>query len=130
MTTTATLTGNRAWLTDPLTPGGPNVVGGTVRSSPFAEVQDGELIVFAGFRQELAVYDSVTSSLTIAFRALTAAQVTQLRAWKGRTLLLRTTDGQRYYGGFLSISVPAYLLAGPLYDAEVQFQLVSYSDTV
>lgn len=130
MTTTTTLAVNRAWLTDPLDPGGASVVAGTVRSQAFAESQDGELVVFAGFRTELASYDSVTASLGITFKALTMAQVNQLRAWKGRTLLLRTADGQRLYGGFLAVSAPAYLLAGPLYDADVSFQVVSFTDSV
>lgn len=130
MTTTAMVTANRAWLTDPLDPGGASVVSGTVRTQAFGETEDGELVVFAGFRTELASYDSVTASLGVRFEALTAAQVTQLRAWKGRTLLLRTADGQRFYGGFLAVSMPAYMLAGPLYAAEVTFQIVSFTDAV
>lgn len=128
--TIASLTGTRTWLTDPLTPGGAAVVCGSRRDGQAADAIDGELVQYAGFRTELESYDSGTLTLPITFAGLTGAQLAQITAWKGRTLLLRTIDGQRYYGGYLAVSVTTYLLAGPLYDASVQFQTVSYTDTV
>lgn len=132
MAYTTTLSDSRSWLSDPLTPGGTTIRCGTRITAPLTETQDGELVVYAGFRTELASYDSVSGSIGVAFVGVTAAQVAQLRAWKGRTLLLRRTDGQRFYGGYLSLSAPAFLLAGPppLYDVEVTFQVVTFSDTV
>lgn len=131
MAYTTTLTGTLAWLTDPLTPGGASVQCGTRRPQPITDTTDGDLVLFAGGRAELAVYDAVTVNMPLVFAALTTTQLAHLKAWKGRTLLLRTIDGMRLYGGYFTVAQTTYLLASPiLYDAEVQFQGVTYTDTV
>jgi hypothetical protein len=131
VTTLTTLTATLAWLTDPLDPGGDSVQCGTRRPQPLTDTTDGELVLFAGGRAEMAVYDAEQVNMPVVFAALTGAQLAQVKAWKGRTLLLRTIDGARLYGAYLAVAQTTYLLASPVvYDAEVMFQAVSYSDTV
>lgn len=126
-----TLPGTLAWLTDPLDPGGDAVQCGTRRPQPLTDTTDGELVLFAGGRAEMAVYDAEQVNMPLTFAALNGTQLAQLRTWKGRTLLLRTIDGARLYGAYLTVAQTTYLLASPvLYDAEVMFQAVTYSDTV
>lgn len=132
MAYTVTLADTRSWLTDPLNPGGPAIRCGTRVGSALSWTQDGELVVYAGFRTELVSYDSLTGGMTVTFANLAAAQIAQLEAWRGRTLLLRRTTGQRFYGGFLTMTEPVANVAGstPVFECEVPFQIVSYSDAV
>lgn len=132
---TVTVAATRAWLTDPLDPGGASVQCGTRRDSPLASAQDGELLVFAGNRSELVTYDTTSVTIAITFAYLTPAQFAQIQKWIGRTLLLRTIDGQRYYGGYLGFSQPTYYRGGPSvggawYEAGVTFLGVTFTDTV
>jgi hypothetical protein len=135
MTTTVIVAATRAWLTDPLDPGGASVQCGTRRDGPLADVQDGELLVFAGNRSELVTYDTGSVTLPLTFAFLTPAQYAQVLLWRGRTLLLRTIDGLRYFGGYLSINQGAFYRGGgdgtaPFYDAGVTFLGTTYTDTV
>lgn len=131
---TTLLAATRAWLTDPLDPGGASVQCGTRRDGQLATTVDGELLVFAGNRSELVTYDTGSVTLPITFAYLTPAQFAQIQAWIGRTLLLRTIDGQRYYGGFLAVGQSTFYRGGPAgsgpwYEASVTFDGVTYSDT-
>lgn len=131
MAYTTFLPGTLAWLTDPLTPGGPSIQCGTRRPQPLADSQDGELVLFAGGRAELATYDAHQVDMPLVFAAITGTQLAQLKAWEGRTLLLRTIDGMRLYGGYFSVAQTTYYLSTPvIYDAEVRFQGVTYSDAI
>jgi hypothetical protein len=78
MTTTVIVAATRAWLTDPLDPGGASVQCGTRRDGPLADVQDGELLVFAGNRSELVTYDTGSVTLPLTFAFLTPAQYAQV----------------------------------------------------
>lgn len=131
MSYTTTLPSTRAWLSDPQLPGGGVIQCGTRRGGPLVTASDGELRLFAGNRAELVAFDSGTITMAVAFVGITGDALAQIKAWIGRTLLLRTTDGMRLYGGYLQVSQTTYLLANPvLYDAEVSFLGVTYSDTV
>lgn len=130
MATTGIVASPLAWITDPFDPGGAVVTCGTRRSGPSQRHVDGEVRDFVGNASQIVSFGTGGGSVPIVFAALTQAQVAQLDAWMGQTLLLRTKDGQRYYGGYFADGLTTYLTAGPLYDLEVEFLVTSYSDTV
>jgi hypothetical protein len=129
MPTVVTVPASYAILTDPTAPGGPLINSGTVRPSGASFHQDGERVQLVGERSQLIQYDSTTYDLPITFVAVTGAQLLQIRAWAGRTLLLRRADGTRYYGGYLEVAETQYPRQDA-YDAAVTFLATSYTDTV
>ena len=131
MTAPVTVPAVLSWLSDPLDPGAPPIQCGTRRSSPMQRTSDGELRVFVGDQTQLVAYDSRNLVITITFAALTGDQYQQILNWgAGHLLLLRTVDGRRYYGGWLVSNETINFLAGPLYDFDVTFYVVTYTDEV
>jgi hypothetical protein len=129
----ASITLSRAWLVDPLSPTTNPITCGTRRGSDTAATLDGEFRQFAGDRVQLVSRNLHTLTVPIVFAALTATQYAQVEAWMGRVLLLRTIEGGRWFGGYLSVSKKVYLntgVTGTLYDATVQFTRVSYAEAV
>lgn len=134
---TTTLTLTRAWLSDPLDPADNNLQCGTRTPSDLTDTQDGEFRPFAGNRVQLVVRELETLTRPIVFAALTPAQMQQVRDWKGKLLCLRTIDGERIFGAYLSVSEKHYYNTSvdggatwTAYDATVTFTQVSFTESV
>lgn len=113
MTTLVTVTFNRVFITDPSNPTGPIVTAGSsgaigsLSNRTISETLDGEFRQYASGR--IAWKGANTALGHIAtnpvLRALTDAQVNQLRKWRGRTVLFRDARGGRVFGVYPGIEL-------------------------
>lgn len=134
---TAIVPMTRAWLLDPSNPSTSVSCGTRTSNQPTVETLDGEFRTFAGNVIQLVTRTLNSRQYPLVFAAVTNVQRQQLVDWRGITLLLRTTEGVRMYGGYLSTSTTRYLRtsvdlgATPVaYDVSVVFETVTYVEAV
>lgn len=68
---------------------------------------EGEVRAYGG-RRRILLGDDSGRTMERGLRRLTTEQVTLLRSWKGRALLLRDTYGSKIYGTYLTLSPRPY----------------------
>lgn len=98
-------------------------------------VQQGEFRSYANNNTRLILGSTSTRTLTIAFRALTPAQVTMAESFVGKTVLIRDTYGRKMYGAYTVITQADIPLSGDanttlLTDLQVNFTQVTYNEAV
>lgn len=97
--------------------------------------QEGEFRQYANFNTRLIQGTARTRVLAVTIRACTPAQVQQLIAWTGQTVLFRDTYGRRLWGAYLqpvSTDIPLSGAAGStlLTDVVLSFQQLTYDESV
>lgn len=128
----------RVWLTDPADPFGPSIVCGSTTPTQATSIQGGTYRQLAGNRIRASLRNSTTFSYPVTLRALTPDQHDQLRKWTGKTLLLRTFEGVRIFGSYLSINQKRITnttgdgsrIANFRFDDDIQFVQTSYDESV
>lgn len=133
---TATLALDRAWLVDVLNPTVGAFSCGTRQTSTDTDATDGEFRFLAGGRTQIIEKDAVSYTWPIELACITAAQLNQVKLWKGRLLCVRTIDGTRQFGGLLSYTVKRYyrmtMPDGTTngYDCDIVLTSVTYPEAV
>jgi len=108
---TILLTLDRTWLTDPADPTTSPVAAGTRTSTPTAIVRSGTVRAFAGGRRQAAGNKARSRTRSVTFVGLDYAASLQLsETWLGRTLLYRSTLGERFFCAYFS--VPSIVATG------------------
>lgn len=121
-----------AWLVDPADPStAPLTFGTRTNSDPSLNV-DGDYRQYSNGASQIVVYETQTSTVAYTLVGLTRDQRVQLENWRGKTLLLRTVDGDRWFVAYLGISPHRRLRtsAGVRYDVSITFNIVSYDESV
>jgi len=119
------------WLTDPTVPTVSLQVFKTARAEQ--DTLSTTVRNYAGGRRRIITTpgDARTSALT--FQRASGADVEQLRAWRGRLLLLRDFQGWRRWGMYADIA-PVSINRGPgrdpLYAVSLTWQDVDYDESV
>lgn len=131
MTYTARLTFRRAWLIDPADPTRFSFTSGTRRTGEETDAIDGEVRQLAGNRRQLVVRESELLTVPVQFVNLALSDVQAFRQHKGALLLLRTVHGERFFGGYLQLSVATRTGTsrddtGVSFDVTIQFLETSY----
>lgn len=135
--TFATCTFNRVWLLDPAAPtvnvisaGSSGSLGGGGSRSHDGEL-DGEFREYASGRVRFEAGKIVRHNLTLVLRILTQAQVAQLRKWRGKTLLVRDSYGNRMFGVFTLVQELNIPFSTPVWtDVALSFTEVTYPELV
>lgn len=107
--------------------------GGGQRSDTYT--LEGSFRVYANNNTRLITTNASTRTLTITFRALTPAQVTQALSFVGKTVLLRDTYGRKMWGSYTVVTQTDIPRSGAANvdlqtDVVVNFQVVSYTEGV
>lgn len=133
---TVSLAISRCWITLASDLDGDRVISGTVQNTPAAVPKDGDLRHYAGGRSRYSVRDQDDLTLTYTFIHVSPADIVQLLAWRGETVLLRTMDGQRAFCAYQDVPYDRSIGSVPdddpngivTYDAEIQFLRVTYNE--
>lgn len=138
MATIVSLTAPRAVLIDPTQPTGYKIASGIVRPDSAEGGLDGEFREFAGGRTQLVLYNMPAYIFPVTFVSLDQADFEQMTTrvsdggWMGALLLLRTIDGKRIFGAYLSYTENPHFVtsSGITHDVTVQFTQVTYQEFV
>lgn len=133
---TITLPSDIAWLSDPANPDN-IVVCGTRDTAGVADTLDGDIRVYAGGVVEGVVREQDIQTRDITLCHLTAADLAQVRAWRGTPLLLRTSDGYHAFVFYLATdhhrvmrTTPSDGIGSTTYDVDVTFTQISFDETL
>lgn len=122
----------RAWLVDPADPTTSPLGLGTKTSTDPSLSIDGEYRQYSNGASQMVAFETQTSTVSYVLVNLTRDQRLQLEQWRGKTLLLRTVDGDRWFVSYLAISPHRRLhtTSGIRYDVTITFNIVSYDESV
>lgn len=128
---------DRSWVTLADDPSGPAIVCGTRQGSSAGSTLDGEVRSYAGGRTRAVIRDQDSRTRPLTLRHLSPSELDRLMDWRGRVVLLRTTDGERMFCVYFSVGDRPMLRTTPedgsdnvTYDADVTFTRVSYDESV
>lgn len=121
----------RAWLVDPTDPTANPLSFGTRTSTDPALSIDGEYRQYSNGASQMVAYATQTSTVAYVLVNLDRAARIQIEQWRGKTLLLRTVDGDRWFVSYLGISPHRRLRtsSGVRYDVSITFSIVSYDES-
>lgn len=73
-----------------------------------SRASQGEVRRYANGRLRVVARAGSAQTLQVTARNLTAAQVSQIDAWRGRVVLFRDVWGRKLYGAFFTMAVADY----------------------
>lgn len=134
---TVSLAINRVWITDPDDPGGDVLICGSTQPSTISVALEGDLRHYAGGRSRASVRDQDDKTVPLTLVHLSPADLVLLVAWRGRTVLLRTMDGEREFVVYSEVPYRRFIGTTPsddpdgivTYDVEMTFFRVSYNES-
>jgi hypothetical protein len=133
---TTQLSTDRTWISDPMDPGGASIVCGS-RAEAISDALDGDTYYYAGGLVEGTARPQDTRTYPVVLAHLSAAAYAQFLVWRGRTVLVRTIDGERFFGYYLSMETDRVLRTTPdddigttTYDVSITFTRVSFDETL
>jgi hypothetical protein len=135
---TAGITSERLWLTLASAPDGDAIVCGSNQTSAIDVPLDGEVRHYAGNRTQAVVRDQDDLTLPLTLRHLSITQLSLLRTWRGKIVLVRTMEGERFFAVYFNCAYKRVLFTTPdddptdivTYDADISLQRVSYNEAV
>jgi|GEM_PF-1202095 len=129
--TTVTVAFAGTWLTDPTDPAVSLQLSKQTRSE--TAYVSAYVRTYAGGRRRIISTPGDDRSSALTFQRASGADVEQLRAWRGRLLLLRDFQGWRRWGMFADIA-PVSINRGPgrdpIYAVSLTWIDVDYSEAV
>lgn len=131
MTTTVDVAFVGTWLTDPSDPSVSLQVFKTVRTEQ--DTLDVNVRVYAGGRRRIITTPADVRSTPLTLQRVAAADVENLRDWRGRLLLLRDFQGWRRFGTYADIAVSSVFQGTvqlPYYTVALTFTDVDYTEAV
>lgn len=89
-------------ITDPTQPGDLGVTcGSQMQDGAYTDTLDGDVRVFPGGLVEGIGRPDDQLTMQITFMHLSAADAAKIRAWRGKTVLIRTADGERIFAFYI-----------------------------
>ena len=117
------------WITDPLT-------GVSVQVWKTERAETDDLVVevrsYAGGRRRIISTPAQQRLTPLTLRGMSADDVTTLRGWRGRLLLLRDAQGWRRWGTYAGLATTTVYPAphAPVYEASLTWQHCDYDESV
>lgn len=134
---TVSLDMTRTWITLASDPDGYAIKCGSTQPSAVDVPLEGEIRYYAGGRNQAAIRDAEAKTLNYTLLHLSPADKDMLVAWRGKTVLLRTVEGEREFVVYFNCPYRRVLHSRPedasaevTFDAEVTFSRVTYSEAV
>lgn len=135
---TTSLPGFRTQITNPVTPGQLGVICGSSIGSGVVDTLSGDVRYFAGGYVEPATFAQDTRTMSITLVHLSSADMAQIVAWRGTTLLFRTREGERFFGVYFATTKTRRLYTvaehddglNVTYDVAIEVTRVTFDETL
>lgn len=136
MSTDVVVAATRTWITDVID--GSSIQVGTRQTSGPSLALTGAVRYFAGNFAAAASIDQDVHTRTYTIAHISAADASWLYTRRGKTVLVRTYDGERFFAVYFTTSPLRHIGTTPdvddgsgvTYDTDIEFTEVSYDESV